>query len=48
MKSGKEKNAIDSLLARRFAYVISYAYGFNLYLVMPGDLLRGDQRAKPT
>lgn len=39
-KSGKEKNAIDSLLARGLLYVVSYSYGFNLYLVMPGDLLR--------
>ena len=39
-KSGREKNAIDSLLARGILYVVSYSYGFNLYLVMPGDLLR--------
>jgi len=39
-KMGKERNAIDRLLARGMIYVISYAYGFNLFLVIPGDLLR--------
>ena len=39
-KAGKEKNAIDRLLARGLIYVVSYSYGFNLYLVIPGDLLR--------
>lgn len=39
-KMGKERNAIDRLLARGMIYVVSYAYGFNLFLVIPGDLLR--------
>ena len=47
-KSGRAKNAIDRLLARGMIYVVSYAYGFNLFLVVPGDLLRaitGESRA---
>jgi hypothetical protein len=47
-KMGREKNAIDRLLARGMIYVVSYAYGFNLFLVIPGDLLRlvtGESRA---
>ncbi len=39
-KMGREKNAIDRLLARGMIYVVSYSYGFNLFLVIPGDLLR--------
>ena len=39
-KMGKERNAIDRLLATGMIYVISYAYGFNLFLIIPGDLLR--------
>ncbi len=47
-KAGKERNAIDRLLAHGLVYVVSYAYGFNLFLVTPGDLLRaftGESRA---
>ncbi len=47
-KMGKERNAIDRLLACGMVYVVSYAYGFNLFLVIPGDLLRaltGESRA---
>jgi len=47
-KMGKSRNAIDRLLANGMIYVVSYAYGFNLFLVMPGDLLRvvtGESRA---
>ena len=39
-KHGRGKNAVDRLLARGLIYVISWSYGFNLMLVIPGDLLR--------
>lgn len=39
-KLGKERNAIDRLLARGLLHVISYGYAYNLYLVIPGDLFR--------
>ena len=39
-KQGKERNAIDTLLARGLLYVVSYGYGYNLFLIVPGDLLR--------
>ncbi len=48
-KHGRAKNAVDRLLARGLIYVISWSYGFNLMLVIPGDLLRamsgGDESA---
>ena len=39
-KAGRERNAIDHLLARGILHVVSHSYGYNLYLVIPGDLLR--------
>ncbi len=47
-KMGNERNAIDTLLARGILHVVAYGYGYNLFLVIPGDLLRalsggGDQ-----
>jgi hypothetical protein len=48
-KSGRARNAIDRLLARGMVFVVSYGYGFNLFLVIPGDLLRaltGEARAE--
>ena len=39
-KQGKERNAIDTLLSRGLLYVVSYGYGYNLFLIVPGDLLR--------
>ncbi|HZO87701.1 MAG TPA: helicase-associated domain-containing protein [Chthonomonadaceae bacterium] len=39
-KQGRERNAVDHLLARGILYVVSHGYAFNLYLVLPGDLLR--------
>ena len=39
-KQGKERNAVDTLLARGLLYVVAYGYGYNLFLVIPGDLLR--------
>ena len=39
-KQGKERNAIDTLLARGLLYVVAYGYGYNLFLIIPGDLLR--------
>ena len=39
-KLGTERNAIDTLLARGIIHVMWQGYGYNLYLVIPGDLLR--------
>ena len=39
-KLGVERNAIDSLLARGIIHVMWQGYGYNLYVVIPGDLLR--------
>ncbi len=39
-KQGKEKNAIDTLLARGILHVATRNYGFNLYIIIPGDLMR--------
>ena len=38
-KQGKERNAVDSLLARGIVYVVTSGYGYNLFLVVPGDLM---------
>ncbi len=38
-KQGKERNAVDSLLARGILYVVTSGYGYNLFLVIPGELL---------
>ena len=39
-KMGNERNAIDTLLARGILHVVAYGYGYNLFLIIPGDLLR--------
>src|SRR5579884_2121620 len=39
-KQGRERNAVDRLLARGLLHVVAHGYGFNLFLVLPGDLLR--------
>jgi hypothetical protein len=39
-KVGKGRNAIDSLLGRGILHVVAHGYGYNLYLIIPGDLLR--------
>ena len=39
-KQGKERNAVDTLLARGLLYVVAYVHGYNLFLIIPGDLLR--------
>lgn len=39
-KHGRAKNAVDRLMARGLIYCISWSYGFNLMLIIPGDLLR--------
>ncbi|HLK56479.1 MAG TPA: helicase-associated domain-containing protein [Chthonomonadaceae bacterium] len=39
-KQGRERNAIDRLLAKGLVYVVMQGYGYNLMLVIPGDLLR--------
>ncbi len=39
-KMGRERNAVDTLLARGLLFVLSPTYGYNLILVIPGDLLR--------
>ena len=39
-KQGRERNAVDTLLARGMLFVLSPTYGYNLILVIPGDLLR--------
>lgn len=39
-KTGRERNAVDSLLARGILHVGSLNYGYNLFLLLPGDLLR--------
>ena len=39
-KQGRERNAVDTLLARGMLFVLSPNYGYNLILVIPGDLLR--------
>lgn len=39
-KTGRSKNAIDRLLARGMIFVVSQSYGYNLFLLVPGDLLR--------
>lgn len=48
-KHGRAKNAVDRLMARGLIYCISWSYGFNLMLIIPGDLLRamsgGDESA---
>ncbi len=39
-KLGKEKNAIDRLLARGIVHVTTSGYGYNFFLVIPGDLIQ--------
>ena len=39
-KFGQERNAIDRLLARGIIHVVWQGYGYNLFVVIPGDLLR--------
>ncbi len=39
-KQGRERNAVDTLLARGMLFVLSPNYGYNLILVIPGDLVR--------
>lgn len=39
-KQGRERNAVDRLLARGIVHVVAHGYGFNLFLIIPGDLLR--------
>ncbi len=39
-KLGKEKNAVDTLMARGILHVATRNYGFNLYIIIPGDLMR--------
>ncbi len=39
-KYGHERNAIDHLLARGILHVMWQGYGYNLYVMIPGDLLR--------
>lgn len=39
-KQGRERNAIDTLLGRGLVHVVAYNYGYNLILILPGDLLR--------
>lgn len=39
-RQGRERNAIDRLLGRGLLYVVSQGYGYQLLLVVPGDLLR--------
>lgn len=39
-KQGRERNAVDTLLGRGMLFVLSPNYGYNLILVIPGDLLR--------
>ena len=39
-KYGQERNAVDNLLARGIVHVMWQGYGYNLYIVIPGDLLR--------
>lgn len=39
-KQGRERNAVDRLLARGILHVVAHGYAFNLFLVLPGDLLR--------
>jgi hypothetical protein len=39
-KQGKTRNAIDRLLGRGILHVVAHGYGYNLFLIIPGDLLR--------
>jgi hypothetical protein len=39
-KQGRSRNAVDTLLGRGMLFVLSPNYGYNLILVIPGDLLR--------
>lgn len=39
-KQGRSRNAVDTLLGRGLLFVLSPNYGYNLVLVIPGDLLR--------
>ncbi len=39
-KQGRERNAVDRLLAKGLLHVVAHGYAFNLFLVLPGDLLR--------
>lgn len=39
-KNGRPRNAVDRLLMRGLVYIVSWSYGFNLMMVIPGDLLR--------
>ncbi len=39
-KQGRERNAVDNLLGKGLLFVMSPLYGYNLILVMPGDVLR--------
>ena len=39
-KQGKGRNAIDRLLGRGVLHVVSHNYGYNLFVIIPGDLLR--------
>ncbi len=48
-KQGHERNSVDCLLAMGLLYVVTAGYGYNLHLVLPGDLLRaihGDESAE--
>ncbi|HZP84143.1 MAG TPA: helicase-associated domain-containing protein [Chthonomonadaceae bacterium] len=39
-KQGRERNSVDHLLARGILHVVAHGYAFNLYLILPGDLMR--------
>jgi hypothetical protein len=39
-KQGRARNAIDRLMARGILHVVAHGYALNLYLLLPGDLLR--------
>lgn len=39
-KQGRERNAVDRLMALGVIFVIAHGYAYNLMLVIPGDLLR--------
>ena len=38
-KRGQSRNPIDTLLGKGLIYAVSYSYGYNLFLVIPGDLI---------
>lgn len=39
-KQGRERNAVDRLMARGILHVVSHGYAYHLFLIIPGDLLR--------